>query len=267
MYKTIDIIQYFKDKGQPLIDALLVFVIGWYLAKLLLYIIIRMIKKSSVDPIVVSFIKSILDIIFKVLVIVTAIAQLGVNTTSLVTVLATGGAAIVLGLKDSMTGVVSGIIILFTKPFTKGDIIEVKNYIGKIERIELLYTFLLTFDNKLVVIPNNELASSTFVNYSHEDIRRVDMTLQVHYDSDVEKVKRIVMDVIERHELSLKEPEPYVRVSEYQDHAIAINLRVWTKTDDYYLLKDDLIELIKEEFDRNGVVIPYQQLDVHIMKD
>ena len=93
------------------------------------------------------------------------------------------------------------------------------------------------------------------------------MTLQVHYDSDVEKVKRIVMDVIERHELSLKEPEPYVRVSEYQDHAIAINLRVWTKTDDYYLLKDDLIELIKEEFDRNGVVIPYQQLDVHIMKD
>ena len=167
MYKTIDIIQYFKDKGQPLIDALLVFVVGWYLAKLLLYVIIRMIKKSSVDPIVVSFIKSILDIVFKVLVIVTAIAQLGVNTTSLVTVLATGGAAIVLGLKDSMTGVVSGIIILFTKPFTKGDIIEVKNYIGKIERIELLYTFLLTFDNKLVVIPNNELASSTFVNYSH----------------------------------------------------------------------------------------------------
>ena len=128
MYKTIDIIQYFKDKGQPLIDALLVFVVGWYLAKLLLYVIIRMIKKSSVDPIVVSFIKSILDIVFKVLVIVTAIAQLGVNTTSLVTVLATGGAAIVLGLKDSMTGVVSGIIILFTKPFTKGDIIEVKKH-------------------------------------------------------------------------------------------------------------------------------------------
>lgn len=265
MKLSFDLIGYLKDKGQPIIDAVLVFIIGWYGAKLLLFIIMRMIKRSSADPIVISFIKSVLDIVFKVLVIVTTIAQLGVNTSSLVTLLATGGAAIVLGLKDSMTGVVSGMIILFTKPFVKGDIIEVNHYIGKIQKIELLYTFLLTFDNKLVVIPNNELASSSFVNYSHEDIRRVDLTMQVHYDSDIEKVKSLMMDVVKKHEYSLEEPAPYIRVSEFQEHAIAINLRVWTQTEHYYELKDDLIELIKEEFDKNGVVIPYNQLDIHVI--
>ena len=113
---------------------------------------------------------------------ITVIGQLGVSVTSLVAVLTTAGAAIVLGLQDSMKGVVSGIIILFAKPFVKGDTIEVGNYVGKIQEIQLLYTILMTFDNKMVVIPNNELASSTFVNYSHEDIRRVDMSMDVHYD-------------------------------------------------------------------------------------
>lgn len=262
--RNFDFMNYFINKGQPLLDAVIAFVIGWYGAKILLYIVIKMLKKSTIDPIVISFIKSVLNVALKVLVIVTSIAQLGVNISSLVTVLATAGAAIVLGLKDSMSGVVSGIVILMTKPFVKGDIIEVNGYIGKIEEIQMLYTFLITFDNKMVVIPNNELSSSTFVNYSHEDIRRIDMTFDIRYDSDVEKAKAIILDVVEKHTLALKEPEAYARVSQYKDSAISIALRVWVKTEDFYVLKDDLMEEIKREFDNNNIAIPYQQIDIHV---
>ena len=146
----------------------------------------------------------------------------------------------------------------------KGDIIEVNTYIGKIQEIQLLYTILMTFDNKMVVIPNNELASSTFVNYSHEDKRRVDMTIDIHYHNDVELAKKLIMNVINQHPYTLKEPLVYVRVSEYRENSIAISLRVWTETEHYYDLKDDLTEQIKKAFDREGIVIPYSQLDVHV---
>ena len=258
------VINYFIDRAQVILDAVLVFVVGWYLAKILLHIIVKMMEKSKIDSIVISFIKSGLNIAFKALVIITAIAQLGVDTSSFVTVLATVGAAIVLGLKDSMTGIVSGMIILFAKPFVKGDIVEVNGYIGKIEEIQLLYTYLMTFDNKMVVIPNNELASSTFVNYSHEDIRRVDLNFDIHYENDVEKAKALILEVVSAHKDALKEPMPYARIAQYGENAITIAMRVWTKTENYYSLKDDLLEQIKQSFDQNGIVIPYSQVDVHI---
>lgn len=258
------IITYFETKGQNVIDALLVFVLGWYGVKLLVYILKRMMKRSGVDPIVTNFVQSIFEVGLKLIVVVTALAQLGVETSSLVTVLATAGAAIVLGLKDSMSGVVSGMIILFTKPFVKGDILEVNGYIGKIKEIQLLYTILMTFDNKMVVIPNNELASSTFVNYSHEEKRRVDLNFDIHYDSDVKKAKSLIQSVVEKHPYTLKGEEIYVRVSAYKDSAISLGLRVWTLTEHYYDLKDDLIEEIKNVFDENGICIPYNQLDIRI---
>ena len=221
-------------------------------------------NRSHIDPIVINFVKSIIHIGLKIILLITVIAQLGVPVTSFVAVLTTAGAAIVLGLQDSMKGIVSGIVILFAKPFVKGDIIEVNTYIGKIQEIQLLYTILMTFDNKMVVIPNNELASSTFVNYSHEDKRRVDMTIDIHYHNDVELAKKLIMNVINQHPYTLKEPLVYVRVSEYRENSIAISLRVWTETEHYYDLKDDLTEQIKKAFDREGIVIPYSQLDVHV---
>lgn len=258
------LISKYSDVGMNILDAVLIFIIGWYGIKIFIHFIIKMMKRSQVDPIVIDFVKSIISIGLKIIVIITVISKLGVPVTSFVAVLTTAGAAIVLGLQDSMKGVVSGIVILFAKPFVKGDIIEVNNYIGKIQEIQLLYTILMTFDNKMVVIPNNELASSTFVNYSHEDKRRVDITLDIHYDNDVELAKKIILDTINQHPYALKEPIPYVRVSEYKDSAIAVSLRVWSETEHYYELKDDLMEQIKEAFDKNDIKIPYSQIDVHI---
>lgn len=262
-----DTIDKYSKVGVNIIDAMVVFIIGWYSIKILIHFIVKMMKRSQVDPIVINFVKSIINIGTKIILLITVISQLGVPVTSFVAVLTTAGAAIVLGLQDSMKGVVSGIVILFAKPFVKGDIIEVNNYIGKIQEIQLLYTILMTFDNKMVVIPNNELASSTFVNYSHEDVRRVDMTFDIHYESDVELAKKLIMQVIENHPYSLKEPIPYVRVSEYKENSIAIGIRVWTKTENYYDLKDDLMEQTKIIFDKNAIMIPYNQLDIHVHND
>lgn len=263
-----DIWRYFGDKyaqtGMNLLDAVIVFIVGWYLIKVIIHLLMKMMKKSSVDPIIVNFIKSIVDIALKIILGITVLTVTGIPATSFVAVLTTGGAAIVLGLQDSMKGFVSGMTILFAKPFVKGDIIEVNGYIGKIQEIQMLYTILMTFDNKMVVIPNNELASSTFVNYSHEDIRRVDLVMDIHYDNDIELAKSVIRQVIEEHPHALKEPLPYVRVSEYKDNSIAIAIRVWTKTEHYYELKDDMVEQMKVAFDQNHIVIPYPQLDIHI---
>ena len=246
------------------LESLFIFCVGWYLVKIFIHFLEKLMTKAQVDPIVINFINMMVKVGLRIIVVLTAVSQLGVPVTSFVAVLTTAGAAIVLGLQDSMKGVISGIVILFAKPFVKGDIIEVKQYIGKIQEIQLLYTILMTFDNKMVVIPNQELSSSTFVNYSHEDIRRVDLVFDVHYDSDIEKAKAIIKDVVENHALSLKEPLPYVRVSEYKESSISINIRVWTQTENYYELQDDLKENIKTALDQNGIQLPYRQLDIHI---
>lgn len=259
-----NVIDKYSQMGTNIFDAIVLFIIGWYVIKIAIHFLVKMMKRSQLDPIVINFVKSIIDIGAKIILVITVVAELGVQVTSFVAVLTTAGAAIVLGLQDSMKGIVSGIVILFAKPFVKGDIIEVNNYIGKIQEIQLLYTILMTFDNKMVVIPNNELASSTFVNYSHEDIRRVDMSFDIHYESDVELAKKLVMQVIEDHPYSLKDPVPYVRVGEYKESAIAISIRVWTNTEHYYELKDDLTEQVKIVFDHNGIMIPYNQLDIHV---
>lgn len=254
----------YLNAGMGLIDAFIVFIIGWYAIKLVLRILDKVVHKSHIDPMIINFIKSVLNVTLKIILFITTLSTMGVSTTSLVAVLTTAGAAVALGLQDAIKGLFSGLTILLAKPFEKGDIIEVNNYIGKIQEIQFLYTILMTFDNKMVVIPNNELASSTFVNYSHEDMRRVDMQIDIHYDNDIELAKQVIMKVIEQHPYALKEPLPYVRVSEYKDSSIAISIRVWTKTEHYYELKDDLTEQIKIVFDQEGIIIPYSQLDIHV---
>lgn len=259
-----NMINKYSQLGLDIIDAFIIFIIGWYAIRIVLRFIDKVMHRSNIDAIIITFMKSIVNIGLKVVLFITILTKFGVNPASLLTVFAAAGAALALGLQDSMKGIVSGMTILFAKPFVKGDIIEVKSYIGRIDEIQLLYTKLMTFDNKVVIIPNNELASSTFVNYSHEDIRRVDMAINIHYNDDVELAKDIIMKTIQSHPKAFKEPVPYVRVSNYKEHSVEIGIRVWSQTDDYYDLRDDLTEQIKQAFDVAGISLPYEQLDVHI---
>ena len=150
------LIHKYADAGINFLEAAILFVVGWYVVKMILRILSKMMKRSQIDAIIENFVISILNIGLKIIVIITVIAKLGVPTTSLVAVLTTAGAAIALGLQDSLKGIASGITILFSKPFVKGDIIEIDGYVGTVQEIQLLYTIVMTFDNKMVVIPNND---------------------------------------------------------------------------------------------------------------
>lgn len=260
-------IEKYTNVGMNMIDALIIFILGWYLVKIVLHFLSKMMKRSKVDPIIENFLLSILNVGLKVIVVITVIAELGVPTTSLVAVLTTAGAAIALGIQDSMKGIVSGFTILFSKPFTKGDIIEIDNYVGTVQEIQLLYTILMTFDNKMVVIPNNELVSSSFVNYSHEDIRRVTITFDIHYQNDVEQLKTAIMEVIEKQPHALKDPAPYIKISEYKEQSLTLAIWVWAKNEYVYELNDQLLLQIKHLFDRYHVVMPMKRLDVYVHRE
>ena len=261
------LIEKYAGFGMSVIEATIIFIIGWYAVKIILHILSKMMRRSQIDAIIENFVISILNIGLKIIVIITVIAQLGVPTTSLVAVLTTAGAAIALGLQDSMKGIASGITILFSKPFIKGDIIEIDGYVGTVQEIQLLYTIVMTFDNKMVVIPNNDLVSSSFVNYSHEDIRRVTMTVELHPDSDVQKFKSALLKVIDQHPYALKEPAPVVKIGEYKERSVSMQIWVWSENEYFYDLNDDLWVAVRDIFKEQNIKIPSQQIDVHIQQN
>lgn len=258
------LIEKYADAGMNLLETVILFILGWYAVKIVLHIFSKMMKRSQIDAIVENFIISILNIGLKIIVIITVIAKLGVPTTSLVAVLTTAGAAIALGLQDSLKGIASGITILFSKPFIKGDIIEIDGYVGTVQEIQLLYTIVMTFDNKMVVIPNNDLVSSSFVNYSHEDVRRVTMTVELHPDNDIPQFKAALMQVIQQHPYALKEPAPVIKIGEYKERSVSMQIWVWAENDHFYELNDDLWVAIRKIFKEQNIKIPAQQIDVRI---
>ena len=245
-------------------EALLVLAIGLLIAKMASKVIMKFIEKSNYDEIILNFIHTCMKTVFYIIVVMMALSQLGVNISSLLAVFTTISAAFALALKDTLAEIVDGMKIMFSRPYQKGDIIEVDGVTGKIQEISLLYTFLLTSDNKRIIIPNSTMASSRLINYSSEDFRRVDLTIDVDYESDVDQVKKLIYNVVMSDPLCAKEMEPLIVLSEYKDSAITFTLRAWTKTEYYEEFKFNILEKIKKKFDEEGVNIPYPQLDIHI---
>lgn len=245
-------------------QALLIILIGYIISKVVSKFIMRAIQKSNRDEIILNFFHTCLRVGFGIVVAMMALSQLGVNVTSLLAVFTTVSAAIALALKDTLAEIVDGMKIMFSRPFVKGDVIEVDGVTGKIQEISLLYTFLLTLDNKRIVIPNSTMANSRLINYSSEPYRRVDLTFDVGYDCSIDHVKDVIHDVVISNPLCAREQEPFVRLTEYKDSSITFSLRAWTKTENYEEFKFNIVEEIKKKFDEEGIDIPYPQLDVHI---
>lgn len=245
-------------------QALLIILIGYIISKVVSKFIMRAIQKSNRDEIILNFFHTCLRVGFGIVVAMMALSQLGVNVTSLLAVFTTVSAAIALALKDTLSEIVDGMKIMFSRPFVKGDVIEVDGVTGKIQEISLLYTFLLTLDNKRIVIPNSTMANSRLINYSSEPYRRVDLTFDVGYDCSIDHVKDVIHDVVISNPLCAREQEPFVRLTEYKDSSITFSLRAWTKTENYEEFKFNIVEEIKKKFDEEGIDIPYPQLDVHI---
>ena len=251
--------------GMMLLKAALILVAGHYLTVLVINIMKRSFKKIDVDVSLEKFLCKTVNIVLHVIIILSALNALGISTTGLLAALSAAAVAVALALKDSLSSIAGGIILLLTKRFKTGDFIEINGETGNVLQIDMMHTVLKTLDNRHVVIPNGVVVNSQIVDYSSEDIRRLDLAFSISYDNDVKKAESVIISVANAESRVLKTPElPFARVSEYAASSVDIAVQVWCKTSDYLPLKFDLLEEIRRAFDENGITIPYNQLDVHI---
>lgn len=221
-------------------------------------------KRSKIDPNAKGFLISFTTISLKVLVIVIALSIVGVPMASLVTVIGSSAVAIGLALQGGLSNIAGGVMLLIFKPFKVNDYISTNGYDGTVKSISIFYTTIVTIDNKIIQLPNGTLSNSNIINYTANKNRRVDINVSVSYDSDIEKVKKILNKIINKHENVLHEEDNYVRLMSHDSSALVFTLRAWTKTEDYWKVYFDFMESIKKEFDKENIEIPFNQVDVHV---
>lgn len=186
---------------------------------------------------------------------------------SIVAVIASAGVAVGLALKDSLSNLAGGFIILFSKPLKEGDTIEADGVTGKVEAITILYTRIVTADNKTVFIPNGVVASGKIINYTDKDTRRVDLNFGISYEDDIDAARKVLLEQVQAAPEALAEPEAKVVVFSHDDSAVVLQLQVWTKSENYWQLHYRLLEDVKKAFDSHGISIPYPQMDVHMPEE
>ena len=255
---------WFKGFAPRLIGALLVLVIGWWLSSLLTKMVIRAMHRGKMDEGVVSFTSSVSRIILRIIVLISTAAQLGLDTTTIITALGTAGVAVALALKDSLANVASGVLIIITHPFHVGDYLEFEDLEGTVTRIDLMFSTLSTIDNKEIVIPNSRLTANNIVNYTAQDKRRLDLKYCISYEDDLAQVKALLSKMVEENGKVMQEPKPLVAVGEHKDSGISMVIQIWCKSEDYWPLYYEMQEKVKLAFDQEGICIPYQQMDVHL---
>ncbi len=256
-------IDWMKDFLPNLVGAILILIIGMWLAGVLSKITAKTLEKAKIGKEVVTFAHSFVKNTIKILVIVAAIGTLGFNIASLITALGAATVAIGLALQDSLKNIASGVMILSHKPFKVGDFLETNGLQGTVTRIDISSTHLLTLDNKEIIIPNSNIAVSNIVNFSSQEKRRVDLIYNVSYGSDIDFVKDVIKDVIANQKLIFEDPEPFIAVGEHRDSSIEMVVRVWCKTANYWSVYHYMQENIKKAFDKNKIEIPFTQIDVH----
>ncbi len=247
--------------------AIIVFFAGIILSKLVVKFASKFIERSNIENTAGSFLISLIRVVLYILVAIIALSMLNVPMTSIVTVIGTAGLAIGLALQNSLSNLAGGFIILFSKPFKSGDLIEIDNSLGTVNSIGILYTKIITPDNKSIFIPNGKITDAKIINYSEISTRRVDLSFDISYDNDFEKAKNIIKKVIESDSLILREPEPLVRMNAQKESSLGICVQVWTNNENYWNVLYNMTENVKLEFDRNNIEIPYNQLDLHIRKN
>lgn len=249
------------------IVAIIIFAIGRKLINLLVKLLDKSFRKSSMDLGVIKFLNSFIRISLNIVLIVVIAGFVGLETTSLATIIGSAGLAIGLSLQGSLSNFAGGVLVLILKPFTIGDYIISGSNEGVVKGIDIFYTRLLTADNKLVVIPNGALSNSPITNVTNQDIRRVDIVVGVDYSEDIRKVKNLLSDIANNYELIEKDKGVDIFVDELASNSVNIGFRVWAKTENYWKVKWDMNENIKYEFDKAGISIPFDQLDVSIKKE
>lgn len=261
------ILDWLLGLGGNLILAGLIFLGGWWLAKLAARLTKRAVKKSRADPLVAGFIGSLVRVLIISAALVSAVAQLKINITSLVAALGAAGLTASFALQGSLSNFVSGVQIIFTKPFRMGDYLAFGGYEGRVKRIEVLYTILATFDNKEVIVPNSKITGDVVVNFTTNGTRRLDLSYSVSYKADLQKGKEVLAGLAEADERVLKDPAPIIAVGELKDSGVTLVMKLWCRQEEYWNLFYAMQEAVKLGFDRAGIEIPYPQLDVHMREE
>ncbi|MBE7065187.1 MAG: mechanosensitive ion channel family protein [Ruminococcaceae bacterium] len=246
-----------------LLFAVLVYFIGSKLIKIILKIWQKSKAFAKIDNDAAQFLTSCINISLRILLIATVVIILGIPTSSIIAALGSAGLAIGLALQGGLSNFAGGVILLVTKPFQTGDYICVGSESGTVTSIDIFYTNLTTPDNCSIVIPNGVITNSPIINKSKFDTRRIDLMFSVEYESDIEKVKCVLLNVADKNEFVLKgENKPFATVSAYEDSAIKLLLRVWCKRDSYWDASYSLQEQVKKAFDENSITIPFPQVEI-----
>lgn len=246
--------------------AIITFVIGYIIARILLKIINGILDKSKIEKTLNRFLKIVIKCVVYFMLAVIVIDSLGISATSLVAVFSVFGLAISLAAQNSLSNFAGGVLLMVFKPFAVDDYVEVAGRSGTINEIGLIYTKLTTFDNKVIYIPNSDISSKDIVNYTKQEKRRVDLKFNVSYEIPIPMVKKAILEAVDAVSHILPEPAPFVNVAEYKESSIEYVVRVWTKTEDYWDVYNKLIEEVKDSFDRNHVEMTYNHLNVHVIE-
>lgn len=223
----------------------------------------KLLRKKKIEPLLESFTSSIIKTILYVILLFIVVGTVGVKATSLVTVLGTAGIAVGLALQGSLANLAGGVLILFFKPFSKGDYIVTNGLEGIVEKIQILYSVLYTIDNKVIIVPNGQLANNSIINVTKNPERRLDLVFSVAYNTSIEKVKEILNKIANEHSNVLKDKPINIRLATQNTSSLDFIFRVWVKTEKYWDSNFDFIELVKKEFDLNNIEIPYQKIDIY----
>lgn len=248
-----------------LIAAIVILLVGWYLVKWICRSVKKAMSRGKTDAGVTSFVNSALKICLWIVLLLVVAAQLGLQVNSIIAALGAAAVAIALAVKDSLSNVASGILIIITKPFKVGDYIAVEGLEGTVYKIELMFTTLITADNKNVILPNSRVSANNVVNYTAQETRRLDLNFSISYGDDIQQAKDILKKLIDQDQRVIRREDSVIGVFSQDESGVTLSLKVWCGTADYWDLHYALEEQVKLAFDKAGITIPYPQMDVHLV--
>jgi small conductance mechanosensitive channel len=258
---------YLMTYGLRIIAALVIFIVGRWVARLASRLIEKVLIKANVEAALARFLRKLCYFLILAFVIIAAIDKIGIQTTSLVAVIGAAGLAIGFALQGSLSNFAAGVMILIFKPFKAGDFVEIAGTLGGVEEVGIFNTVLNHPDNRRIIVPNSQITSDKITNFTAIDRRRVDMTFGISYDDDIRTAKDVLMNLVKSDPRVLKDPEPVVAVSELADSSVNLVVRPWAKPADYWGVFFDTMEKGKAELEKAGITIPFPQRDVHTYQE
>jgi small conductance mechanosensitive channel len=250
--------------GINLVVAIVIFYVGRIVIGFITRALHKVMQKQEVDKTLETFVCNLVSKVLLIFVVIAAISQIGVQTTSLIAVLGAAGLAVGLALQGSLSNFASGVLIVLFRPYKVGDFVEAAGISGSVEEVQILTTILKTGDNKRVIVPNSQIMDSIITNYSANDLRRIDMIVGVSYEDDLDKVRKTLEELVAADERILTDPACTIAVAELADSSVNFVLRPWVMSGDYWAVKFDLTEATKKRFDEVGIAFPFPQQDVHL---